>query len=101
MMEYTKTMNGPEMVISMEGRLDTETAPRFEQEIMPELATVSSLVLDLKDLEYTSSAGLRVLLALKKAMSAKGGDLSVRNVSESVLSIFHIAGFDMILNIQR
>lgn len=99
-MEYTKKVNGSEMVISMEGRLDTETAPRFEQEIMPELTTISSLVLDLSKLEYTSSAGLRVLLALKKVMSGKGGDLCVKNVSESLLSIFHIAGFDIILNIQ-
>lgn len=99
-MEYTKTVNGSEMVISMEGRLDTETAPRFEQEIMPELTTISSLVLDLSDLEYTSSVGLRVLLALKKVMLGKGGDLYVKNLSESLLSIFHISGFDIILNIQ-
>lgn len=88
------------MVVAIDGRLDTETAPRFEQEIMPELATISSLELDLSKLEYISSSGLRVLLALKKAMSAKGGDLCVKNVSEAVLSIFHISGFDIILNVK-
>lgn len=99
-MEYTKTVNGSEMVISIDGRLDTEASPLFEQEIMPELTMISSLVMDLSKLEYISSSGLRVLLTLKKVMSGKGGDLCVKNVSEAVQSIFHMSGFDIILNIQ-
>ena len=51
-------------------------------------------------MEYISSSGLRVLLALKKMMMAKGGDVSVVNVSEGVLSIFKISGFDIILNVR-
>ena len=94
-MEYTTTVNGSEMTIALRGRLDTETSPRFEQEVVPALADISSIVFDFEGLEYISSSGLRVLLALKKMMMAKGG-----NVSEGVLSIFKISGFDIILNVR-
>lgn len=99
-MEYTKVVNGSEMVVSIGGKLDTETAPHFEQEIIPQLTAITSLVLDLGDLEYISSSGLRVLLALKKVMSAAKGDLCIKNTSEAVKSVFHISGFDIILDVQ-
>ena len=99
-MEYTTTVNGSEMTIALRGRLDTETSPRFEQEVVPALADISSIGFDFEGLEYISSSGLRVLLALKKMMMAKGGDVSVVNVSEGVLSIFKISGFDIILNVR-
>lgn len=99
-MEYTTTVNGSEMTIALRGRLDTETSPRFEQEVVPALTDISSIVFDFEGLEYISSSGLRILLALKKMMMAKGGDVSVVNVSEGVLSIFKISGFDIILNVR-
>ncbi len=93
-------MNGTEMTVALKGRLDTETAPQLESDIKDELDGMTSLVLDFKELEYISSAGLRVLLALKKALLTKGGDLCVTNVNKAIASIFHISGFDMVLGIR-
>lgn len=87
-MEYTKVVNGSEMVVSIDGKLDTETAPQFEQEIIPQLTAITSLVLDLGDLEYISSSGLRVLLALKKVMSAAKGDLSIKILARRLNQFF-------------
>ena len=99
-MEYTKEINGTEMTVAISGRLDTETAPQFESEIVSEMEGIKSLVIDLGELEYISSSGLRALLALKKLVLSHGGDLVVKNACESVRSIFHLSGFDIILNVQ-
>lgn len=99
-MEYTTAVNGAELTIALDGKLDTETAPLFEKEIMPRLEGITSLVLDFKNLEYISSSGLRVLLTMKKAMLPKNGNVCVTNVSESILSIFKISGFDILLDIR-
>ena len=81
------------------GRLDTTTAPQFEQELSSQLDGVINLVLDCSDLEYISSAGLRVFLGLHKLMTGKGS-LQVTNVNETVMEIFEVTGFDGILDIE-
>ena len=97
-MTINKTMNGTELVIALEGRLDTMTAPELEAELGKSLDGAESLALDFSKLEYISSAGLRVLLSAHKTMSAKGG-MKITNVNEIVQEVFEVTGFADILTI--
>ena len=97
-MTVGKKVNGDDMVIAVKGRLDTITAPELEQEINGSIEGIKSLVFDLKDLEYISSAGLRVLLASQKIMN-KQGEMMVINVNPSIMEIFEVTGFSDILTI--
>jgi len=92
--------NGAEWTIALNGRLDTTTAPMLESEWNAGLDGVESLVLDFTELSYLSSAGLRVLLAVQKAMN-KQGKLVVRNVNKTIMEIFDITGFSDILTIEQ
>lgn len=96
-MEIVKTVNGEEMVIALEGRLDTTTSPQLEQSL-GNLEGITSLVLDFEKLVYISSAGLRVLLASQKAMNGKG-EMVVKNVCPDIMEVFEITGFSDILTI--
>ncbi len=98
-MTVNKEINGNELVISVSGRIDTTTAPALEQEIKASLEGVQKLVVDIADVEYVSSAGLRVFLSTHKTMS-KQGSMVVKNVSESVKEIFEVTGFADILTIE-
>ena len=86
-------------VIELVGRLDTTTAPALDKTISEDLGTVQNLVLNLKRLEYISSAGLRVLLAAQKAQQ-KNGSMKVTNVCETVMEVFEMTGFADILTIE-
>ena len=99
-MTITKTQNGTDLTLALEGRLDTMTAPELEAELGKSLEGADSLTLDFSKLEYISSAGLRVLLSAHKAMSAKGG-MKVTNVNEIVQEVFEVTGFADILNIVK
>ena len=99
MIKIEKTKNGSELVISLEGRLDTVTAPRLEEELKSSVQGIISLVFDLKDLQYISSAGLRVLLSAQKTMNRQG-TMAVRNVSDGVREIFDVTGFSDILKFE-
>ena len=81
------------------GRLDTTTAPQLEGELKNGLDGVESLVLDFKELEYLSSAGLRILLAAQKTMN-KQGKMVIRNVNEVIQEVFEVTGFADILTIE-
>lgn len=98
-MTINKTQNGTELIIAIEGRLDTTTAPQLEEDINASIGGVENLVMDLEKMEYISSAGLRVLLAAHKQMT-KQGSMVVKNVSEIVMDIFDVTGFSDILNIE-
>ena len=91
--------NVEETIIEIVGRLDTTTAPALEKTINEDVADAKNLVLDLKGLEYISSAGLRVLLAAQKKMQ-QIGSMKVINVCESVMEVFEITGFADILTIE-
>jgi anti-sigma B factor antagonist len=99
-MNITKTTEGSTLQIALQGRLDTATAPQLEQELKQSLDDAQALVFDLKELEYISSAGLRVLLSAHKAMMGKDG-MTVRNANEDVMEIFDITGFVDVLNIEE
>ena len=98
-MQINKTIDGDTLNIALEGRLDTMTAPELEAAVKDELASVDSAVLDLAGLEYVSSAGLRVILSMHKALASKGG-LTVKNPNETVSEVFEVTGFSDILNIE-
>lgn len=98
-MTIHKDMNGKELTIALEGRLDTMTAPELEAELSKSLDGAESLMLDFSKLEYISSAGLRVLLSAHKAMSGNGG-LKVTNANEIVQEVFEVTGFADILTIE-
>ena len=99
MMTVTKELNGTNLKIALEGRLDTMTAPELEAELNQSLANAESLTLDFSKLDYISSAGLRVLLSAHKAMIAKGG-MTITNVNEVVQEVFEVTGFADILTIE-
>ena len=91
--------NSDQTVIELVGRLDTTTAPALDKTIRDDIADTKNLVLDVKKLEYISSAGLRVLLSAQKKMK-NIGTMKVINVCEEVMEVFEMTGFADILNIE-
>lgn len=85
--------------ISLEGRLDTTTAPALEQELKANLDDSQTLILHFAGLEYVSSAGLQILLSAQKVMN-KQGSMVVRNVNATIMEVFEITGFADILTIE-
>jgi anti-sigma B factor antagonist len=98
-MTIHKAENGTELTLTLVGRLDTTTAPELESELKRSISNVTLLNLEIKDLEYISSAGLRVLLTSQKIMN-KQGKMIIRNANETVYEIFEITGFADILTIE-
>ena len=98
MLNITKTIENGKAALTLEGRLDTVTAPELDKELKGALEGVSELTLDFAKLEYVSSAGLRVLLAAQKEMN-KRGVMKLTHVGETVMEIFEVTGFADILTI--
>lgn len=98
-MTIEKMINGTELNIRLAGRMDTTTAPKLEAELKKSISGVELLILDFTDLEYLSSAGLRVLLSAQKVMN-KQGQMIVRNVNETISEIFEVTGFADVLTIE-
>lgn len=98
-MKVTKALEGKQLTVSIEGRLDTLTAPELERELKPAMEGIDTLVFDLMDLAYISSAGLRVLISAAQAMTRQGGSMTVVNSSSDVRNIFEITGLTDILGI--
>ena len=88
--------NATETIIESVGRLDTITAPALDKTINEDIAGTENLVLDVKGMEYISSAGLRVLLGAQKKMQ-KIGSMKVTGVCEEVMEVFEMTGFADIL----
>ena len=91
--------NETETIIEIVGRLDTITAPALDKTINEDIGDAKNLVLDVKGMEYISSAGLRVLLSAQKKMQ-KIGSMKVINVCEEVMEVFEMTGFADILVIE-
>ena len=98
-MKIVKDLKDGNLVVTIIGELNSFTAPELEEVIKNDLNGVKSLVFDFKEVEYLSSAGLRVLLVAQKIMS-KQGKMSLRNVNKSVMEVFEITGFSNILDIE-
>ena len=99
MLNIEKKLDGKELTVALTGRLDTVTAPELESELAASLDDVENLIIDMTDLEYISSAGLRVLLTAQKTMNQKGS-MKLTNVNETVMEIFDVTGFVDILTIE-
>ena len=91
--------NGGALTISLSGRLDTVTAPALEAVITQQLSGVTNLIFDLKELTYTSSAGLRVFLKAQKLMNCQG-EMKLIHTAASVMEIFEMTGFCDIMTIE-
>ena len=91
--------NSEETIIKLVGRLDTTTAPTLDKTINEDIAGTKNLVIDATELEYISSAGLRVMLSDQKKMQ-KIGSMKVINVCEEVMEVFEMTGFADILVIE-
>lgn len=99
MLNVKKTVQNDAVTFALEGRLDTSTAPELEQALVASLDGVKELTLDFTDLEYISSAGLRVLLGAQKTMM-KQGEMKITHVNASIMDIFDVTGFSDILTIE-
>ena len=97
-MNIIKQSNGDNLVLVLEGRLDTMTAPSLEAELKHAVSGIKELIFDFAKLEYISSAGLRVLLSAQKVMS-KQGTMVIQNVNETVMEVFEVTGFADVLTI--
>ena len=96
-MKINKTLNNDELTLAVSGELNTTTYQELEDVVKNSLNGIKKLVFDFKELEYISSAGLRVLLVSKKLMDQQG-KLIVKNANSSVKEIFDITGFTNILD---
>ena len=99
-MNIEKNYNNKELTLTVEGRIDTITSNELEEEITAEIGNFDSLILDFADLEYISSAGLRVLISTQKKLKADNIPMTIKNVNDSVREIFRMSGFDKILKIE-
>ena len=97
-MSHVIKRDGDSLTVQVFGRLDINTAPELEAELVPQLEGVSTLTIDLAQVNYVSSMGLRLLLSLQKRM-AKQGSMVVTNVSPEVMELFEETGFAAILTI--
>ena len=98
-MTIEKKINGEEVTLIVSGRLDTQTAPELENELDSVLSGIKELIFDMTNLEYVSSAGLRVILKAQKAMNMQGS-MKLTGVNDSIMEVFDITGFLDILTIE-
>ena len=98
-MTINKTKENENLMIALEGRLDTLTAPKLDAEIQGALDGIKSLVFDFEKLAYISSAGLRILLSAQKIMN-KQGTMVIKNAGPEIREIFDVTGFSDILTLE-
>ena len=98
-MNIIKNLDGSTLTITLEGRLDTVTAPQLNEELLASYAGITELVFDLHAMDYISSAGLRVLPSAQKTM-LKQGSMKVTGVTQTVREVLDITGFSDILTIE-
>ena len=99
-MNLTKTKKGTTIVISVDGRIDTNTAMEFGEQVNDSLDNIENLILDFSNVEYISSLGLRAILELQKRMASQG-TMKVLNPNSSVMDVFNMTGFSKILTIEN
>lgn len=98
-MELKKVYEGTKLTVYLSGKLDTESAPKLNAELAGSLGGITELVLDMTELQYVSSAGLRTLLSAQKMMSRQGR-MVLRGVRDSIRDVFRITGFLDLLTLE-
>ena len=99
-MKIKKTLNGKDMTLELEGYLDTTTSPELKKLLGETMDSIDTLTLDFQNLEYVSSAGLRVLLTAHTNMSKKGG-MKILHVNEEIMDSLTVTGLADMLNIVK
>lgn len=99
-MKIVENREKEKLTLQVFGRMDSSTAPQLQECVDSKLDGVSDLHIDLNNLEYISSAGLRVLLSAGKKMEAAEGNMVITGANEEVREAFKITGFDTILQIR-
>lgn len=98
-MNIKQNKEGKKLTVNVSGRIDTTTAPQFSDFLKEQLPGVEELVIDLKEVDYISSAGLRAILFAQKIMNSQGS-MVVTNVNSDIMETFELTGFTEILNIK-
>ena len=99
-MEIKKERDGEKLTVTLTGRLDAVTAIQFDKDIAKSLDGVKNLTIDLANLDYIASAGLRILLKLQKRMNTQG-DMQIKNVKREVREVLDMTGFSRLLSIEE
>ena len=99
-MQITETRDGDTIQLTVEGRVDTTTAPDLQKSILDAFQKGKHVIIDFSAVEYVSSAGLRALLLGQKTATSKGGKMTVTNVCDAVMQVFTMSGFAKVLNIK-
>ncbi len=98
-MNITENLEGERLTIAVSGRLDTNTSPKLEAFLRRSVGGIKELIFDFSEVEYISSAGLRVLLAAQKVMNRQGS-MKLTGVNQEVMEVFEITGFSDMLTIE-
>ena len=101
MIKVNKEKNGSELLITVEGILDSPASPTLSEELEGCYDGLTKLTFEFKDLEYLTSAGLRVLLEAQQEMDDIEGEMVLRNVSDEIMEVFELTGFDDVLTIEK
>lgn len=99
-MNLTSKKQDSTVVVNVEGRIDTNTAMEFGEQVNDLLDNITNLILDFANVEYISSLGLRAILELQKRMLSQG-DMKIINANDSVMDVFNMTGFSKILTIEN
>ncbi len=99
-MDHEFIKNGSTLTVRPAGRMDTVTSPLLHQQILSELEGITELILDLERVDYLSSGGLRVLLALDQEIKSRNGNIKLLHVNEYIREVFEITGFLPMLTIE-
>ncbi|MBR4383479.1 MAG: STAS domain-containing protein [Selenomonadaceae bacterium] len=97
-MEIKKFPDGANLTVALIGRLDAVTALELDKDLSASLDGVADLTVDLAEIEYVSSAGLRILLKLQKRMDRQGA-MRIKNIRENVREVLDMTGFAEFLTI--
>lgn len=100
-MNIAKEKDGSRLTVTIEGSLDIRTAPDLSKALEGELEDVNEVYFDLKGTNYTSSAGLRVLLKTFQVMEGKDGRMVLKNVNEDLYDVLKLSGFVDFLEIEN
>lgn len=100
-MEINGTKNGEALEVALSGRLDTNTSPELEAYLKENLAGITNLVIYLVDVQYVSSAGLRVFLFAHKELAKVGSGLTLRHPNEYIADVLDATGFTEILTVEQ
>ena len=91
-MAFIKKQSGEKLEIAFTGRLDAQNSPEFDEDIQTSLEGITELILDLTDLSYISSAGLRTFFTCSKVMK-KQGKMVIKNANNAIMEILKTTGF--------